>query len=212
MGGSHLNSTIHNIVRGASLTEGGFVVSIGDVDLLALAHGGGDSPPPVFDLNTDYEIAVRATEFAYKGALIRLQALNGQDTTAVLTPGIDTGPAEVCEAPIVGITHTDATFKQRNSGIINMAEAGRVKIDVTIVGLNNATASLYAYDGFQVQFGEVTSASEQATPLQLVTRAPATPAPVAAPVAAPVVTEAPVASAPVPSAPVTNAPVTSAPP
>lgn len=179
VGGAHVDATQRPIIQGSTLDDGGFVVTFGDMELSADRLG---LAPLLLETNKNYRIDVRATQYAYKGVLVRLEPLDGQDTTGSLMPLLNVREAEdICEAPVVGVTHTSSQFKQLHSATINMSEPGEIFLDITIVGLNNATASLYGYDAFRVKFGELDS-QETSAP---VTTAPITAVPTESPTTAP---------------------------
>lgn len=86
---------------------------------------------------------------------------------------------------VIGITHSNSTFKSITSGFLQVEQAGLMALDITIVGLNNASASLYGYDRFLLQFGESTNA-----PIAISTPKPSL-APTVSPVAGPTMAPTP---------------------
>lgn len=178
VGGSHLT---RNVTYNLSLAQLGIVVTLGSVVLTPVGSNSNSSninntnTVALFEANTDYEIQVQATVFQYKGCLIRLQGAKNQNVAAALLPGMNTGPAAACAGyahdGVVGVTHTSNEFKSVHSGIVHVSEAGNIVLDITVVGLNNAAASIYAYDGFHVLFASnnYTAAANSSSPVSVST-------------------------------------------
>ena len=145
--GSHISRTI--IYRGA-LEEGGVYT---DINRTVLAP----SISEVFYTGRDYVISVNGTLHDFKGVLIRLE-INGTadvDTSQALLPLSNTQNAIACTDPrIRGITHYNSSWKASASGILRVDEPAVVMLDITVVGLNNATASVYGYTRYLLNFTE----------------------------------------------------------
>jgi len=107
-------------------------------------------------IGVDHTISVVASLYeGYKGLLIRMESANGDlDLTGALQPGLNTVVTDICEAPVVGISHYENSFKKESSGTIRLDEAGTVYLDITMVGINDSFASLYGYSRYSVSFVE----------------------------------------------------------
>jgi len=215
VGGTHLwsNKTIFNE---GPLAEQGYVVFIENTPL---------TPGGSIELmtNTSYQISVNATADRLRGVLMRVKAPAGVDTQNVIVPSVGTQNADVCVAPVVGITHFWKNPKRWVSGFLYMPTATDVSLDVTVVKVNDENRSSFYYDGFQVVFKDSNTGPTTApkpTPPGIPTATPvvsptAMPAvlivPTAGPTAMPAGTGTP-SMAPVPTTaaptvmPVTNSP------
>lgn len=141
-------------------------------------------------IDTTYELTVLGTRYAYKGCLIRLESLDAQDLYAALLPSSNMGPALACvfgddsaaatntNPTVTGLTHTDRRLKQIHSGVLRMSDPGVVVLDITIVGMNNASASIYAFSSYPIQFvvpRKDTTATNTTTVAETRTVAPTSP-------------------------------------
>jgi hypothetical protein len=173
-GGAHLDSS--KSILSASLFEGGIAVFIGDTELEP-------SRTDTFPIGQDLPIQVVALPVSgdpvpFKGVLIRVEPPDGVDAFNAIMAAENTQQAGVCEAPVGGITHLNRDDKTLASGTIRFdEEVVGVALDVTVVFLNEATASAYAYTRFAANFRAV-------TPVPAPVLAPV-PAPVPVPVAGP---------------------------
>ena len=107
--------------------------------------------PFTIQTQTDYTLTVTTQNDAgFKGILIRLEAPEGVETAGALEPiDSDLKIANVCEAPVVGVTHTSNSQKMSVSTRLRMDQAAdRVNLDITGVGANFDQASVYGYNGF----------------------------------------------------------------
>jgi hypothetical protein len=171
-GGSHLDSS--KTILAATLFEGGIAVFVGDTQLEP-------SRTDEFPIGQDLPIqvvaqAVSGDPVAFKGVLIRVEAPDGvPDAFNAIIAAENTQQASVCEAPVGGITHFNRDEKTVASGTIRFdEEVLGVTLDISVVFLNEATASAYAYTRFTTNFRATTPISAPVT------------APVLAPVTAPV--------------------------
>jgi len=140
------------------------------------------------------EVEIVAAQNQFRGALIRLEPLAGQDVIGGLTPGTNASPAEICEAPVVGISHFDNLLKSSFSGTLQVDEPGETSLDITVVEINSAASSIYMYGGFNIVFFPPPT-SVPATAPSVGTSVPTTTfAPVASGTTAPTTTFAPVAN------------------
>jgi hypothetical protein len=210
------------MVRKGTLHDGAFQVTVGDVVLRAATDPNTTNATlsiPQFKVDTTYEISVLGTRYAYKGCLIRMESLNNQDLYAALLPGTNMGPAFACFGNesstsggdggtstnlVTGISHTDNPLKQLHSGVIRLADPGHVVLDITVVGINNATVSLYAYSQYTLRFVSAPTPTAPTTASSPQT-APQQPAPTSA-ISTPTAAPAPPPSSPVPSATPTSTP------
>jgi hypothetical protein len=203
VGGYHLatvtGTNTSRIVRRGPLSEGEFVVSLGDA-VLSPVNATSTNATAVFRINQEYEIAVFSNRYEYKGILIRFEFMGAAtiDVGEALIPDVNTQIAVACfgaSSNVIGITHFNNTFKTLHSGRVQVPQTGPVALDITVVGLNNATASLYGYDRFLVQFAEKEVPVAVPTPT---TAQPISVVPSRAPVAGP--------TAILPAAPISGAP------
>lgn len=160
---SHVNPLLHATIRGGSLSSGGVIVTIQPLKKDDSSTNNAVITLPTNQTlltNMEYKISVIGTQYVYKGCLIRLQGLSEQSDNTIATslePLLNTHSAEdVCSkyTNVVGITHNNSEFKQEHTGIVRLDEPGDILFDITIVGLNNQSASLYAYNNFTVSFGD----------------------------------------------------------
>ena len=146
-------------VRGLHLDDSnGRVVSAGDlassnvefkIDGIVMQP---DSPVD-FGIGQDYVVEIESLEFPLRGALFRLEAPDGVNTTAVLSPGDLMKVAAVCQAPIVGTTHFNRETKTKMTSIVRFDEpVDGVFFDVTGVFINNADGSVFVFQRFQANF------------------------------------------------------------
>ena len=131
-----------------SLAEGEVGVTVGGFVL--------DDASTTYSLSTgvDHSISIVGTLYdGYKGVLVRLESVTGElDLTAALQPGLNTVAAIICEAPVVGITHSESAFKKETGGTVRLDEAGDVYLDITMVGINDNLGSVYGHTRFLLSF------------------------------------------------------------
>ena len=151
--GSHLEPTFDGLPRTfgviqGSLAEGEIIVTLGGYML--------DNASTTYTLSTgvNQPISIVGTLYdGYKGILVRLESVTGElDLTAALLPGLNTVVASACEAPVVGISHSEASFKKETGGTIRLDEAGEVYLDITMVGINDNIGSVYGHTRFLLSF------------------------------------------------------------
>lgn len=172
VGGYHLDKSNNRTVSTNTLAAGGVDVRIGDVLL---------DPNAVADFATgqNHTVTVETTQFPIRGTLIRLQAPEGIDTTAALTPGMLMQAAKACvpSFPVVGTTHTDSSDKTALMSTIRFDDAAKsVILDVTVVFINGPAGSVYLYSRYLVNFN---AANVSASPTLSPVKGPAPKAPVA---------------------------------
>lgn len=178
VGPPHLNAAL---VQTGTLNEYGYRVLVDGVAI---------DGETVLATKTEYTLSVDAPETVFRGVLLRLQqqTSSSSNTAAVgvidLQPSTNTKTADVCAAPVVGVTHTDNSDKQLASGIVRVEDASTVSLDVTVVTVNNDQESIYSYSPFTLQFVDATDAP---TPQPTEVTVP----PTSSPTAAPVLTESP---------------------
>jgi len=145
VGGYHLDDSNDRTVISADLALGKVSVTIDD-DLLEP-----DGSAYTIQTQTDYTVTVTTeNEAGFKGVLYRLEAPDGVDTTGALEAiNSDLQLANVCQAPVVGVTHTDNNSKMSVSARLRMDEpADYVVLEITVVGVNSVEGSVYGYNGF----------------------------------------------------------------
>lgn len=144
--GDHLDTTGGRPVRLISLVDVGIVMQIGTTVL-------DESVVNDFPVGQDFQISVTATGPQYKGVLVRLEAPMGVNTVAALMPGTNTAISTRCVSPIIGITHTGNGLKSTSTGTIRFdTEVLDVMLDITVVLVNDSSASIYGYSAFKVNF------------------------------------------------------------
>lgn len=131
-----------------SLAEGEIVVTVGGSVL--------DDASATYSLaiGVDHSISIVGTLYdGYKGVLVRMESVTGElDLTAALQPGLNTVAAAICKAPVVGICHSENTFKKETGGTVRLDEAGDVYLDITMVGINDNLGSIYGHTRFLLSF------------------------------------------------------------
>lgn len=167
VGGSHITSnssssfftsttnSSNKLIRSSSLFDNDFLVTIDDAFVTA-----GTTTNPSFNINTPYTISVYNNRFLYKGILIRMEvpttSTTDDQSNFTFIPTTNTQLSYVCVAQgsnVIGITHTNSSFKSIHSGIMEMSQpTTNVTLDITVVGVNNDTISLYAYDRLYIDF------------------------------------------------------------
>ena len=137
--------------RGIQVSIGGNTVTPGQtLELIA-----GDS----------YEVEITASRNEFRGALVRLEAKQGQSVIGALTPGSNAGLAELCQAPVVGISHTDNYLKSTFVGMLLVEAVVETTLDITIVEINSAQSSIYMYGGYSINFTDAPGASAFVCPV-----------------------------------------------
>jgi hypothetical protein len=175
VGGFHLDTSNNRPVMSGTFTDAAIEVTLDGQVILP-------NTPVDVPIQQDVMISVIATDVTYLGVLVRLEAPGGVDTAGSLIPGANTQLANVCAAPVLGITHTDSSEKSMSTGTLRFdAETTDVVLDITVVFFNRADGSAYAYDQFNVNFRQA------ATPTDAPTATPVAASPVAVPVEPPVV-------------------------
>lgn len=146
VGGYHLDDSNNRTVKNGTLKEGAVQVTIGDEML---------NPDTVANFTTgeDHTVTIEAIQFSIRGALIRLEAPNGFNTTASLTPTVLMKEATVCVYPVVGTTHMDNSDKIVLKSTLHFEkDVNSVILDITVVFINNPQGSVYAYSRYLVNF------------------------------------------------------------
>ena len=165
VGGPHIltnttddsSSSATKLIQSSSLLDNEFLVAINDSFVTtAIALN------PTFYINTPNTISVYNNRFLYKGILIRVEIPTTDTTTTAgqsnftFVPLTNTQSSFAClqQGPnVIGITHTNSTFKNVHSGILEiLVPTSNVTLDITVVGVNNDTISLYAYDRVYINF------------------------------------------------------------
>jgi len=167
VGGGHLELLYNGLPRAfgvisGSLVDGDVVVLLGGIPLDPVS-------PTIVAAGQNHTIRVVGTLYdGYKGLLIRMEDVTeggDLDLTAALLPGLNTKSADVCIPPVVGVTHTDSAFKKECTATIRLDQAGDVILDITMVGINDAFATIYGYTRFNVTFVEAEVEETIATPV-----------------------------------------------
>jgi len=169
VGGFHLDeSNNRNVIQG-ELAVGGVRILINDDDDMQLLP----TAPITLQTGTDYTITV-LTDMAqgFQGILLRLGSRSGssRDLTTSLYPRSDDPDlqvAQVCVPPVAGVTHTNPDPKVSVTAVLRFDVPDEdLRLDVTLVGLNDETTSVFGYNQFQVVVeGEVTTPAPTAEPL-----------------------------------------------
>lgn len=154
VGGYHLDNSNNRPVINGTLDLGMVYVSVKTYRLAS-----GLSSPYSLSTQTDYTLTVTSdnTRGSMKGILMRLQGQDANNVIIDLTGAIQPvdnailKEASVCQAPIVGVTHTDSAVKTTVSAMLHFDNPGTIILDVTIVGLNDATASVFGYSNYAFQ-------------------------------------------------------------
>jgi hypothetical protein len=153
--------------------------------------------PTILPTGQDISFRIETFQVALRGFLIRVEApdpdVDLTGTIASDSPLVQNAAACDQESGnVVGLTHTDASEKAIVNATLRLDHvAVNVTIGVTVVFINNANLSVFAYDNYTVSFGSNTlppSATTSAIPLSPApVQAPTTPAvssPARAPIAA----------------------------
>ena len=180
---SSSGSSTSKLIRSSGLFDNDFLVTIGDTLLTRVT-----TVNPSFDINTPQTISVYNNRFLYKGILIRMEVPTTTSSTTTIqsnftfVPTTNTHYSFACVlqgSNVVGITHTNSSFKSIHSGIIEVTQpTTNVTLDITVVGVNNDTISLYAYDRLYIDFVDpnapidIPTASPVVTPVVSVTVTP----------------------------------------
>lgn len=194
MQGSHLSGSPGN--KG-TLEDGGFILSV---------HG--DEIVSTNDIITvssfDFDIVVSGVE--YKGILIRVGGADA-DQVVTSTTGL-TSEVAVCGG-VGAVTHTSRSLKSSAAASVSLDAAAELKVDITIVLVNNASESIFFYSSLTIQVvGE--SGAPALSPILLNTTAPGAKVPVAEPSTITEILESTVPSS-VPTNSDTQSPTTSGP-
>jgi hypothetical protein len=141
--GNHLSVQPGRTFETGSLADGGVSLLLDGSPLDATAATATD-----FSAATVHVLTLVGTS-PYRGLLVRLSAPSGVDTTtALLEVSDDLQDADVCSAPVAGITHTNADLKSMQSMSLSIRTEGEITLDVTVVFANNGTNSIYYYSGY----------------------------------------------------------------
>jgi hypothetical protein len=164
------------------------------------------APSEEITTNTDTTVTIGFSSTGstgFRGALIRASSTDGAEFT--LEPGVNGANAMACtEDGVLGVTHTSNDLKMELGAILNVATAGTVTLDVTVVlAQNSVDGSIYYYSSIDLTVvgepeidtnsTEATSAPAATTENTSAPAAMAEPAPTAS---APAVAEPTAASAP----------------
>jgi hypothetical protein len=139
--------------------------------------------PTILPTGQDISFRIETFQVALRGFLIRVEApdLNPDvDLSAIISSDSPLAQNAVACAQesgnVVGLTHTDASEKTTvNTTLRSDLLAVNVTIGVTVVFINNANLSVFAYDSYTVSFGSNT------LPPSATSTIPLSPAPVKAP-------------------------------
>jgi len=92
----------------------------------------------------------------FKGVLVRLEMAgrDAPDATGALstTSNVLRLADDTCVAPVTGITHNGNGEKTIAEGTLRVDEEADGELDITLVYVNNQTASEYAYTGYELAF------------------------------------------------------------
>ena len=114
----------------------------------------------------ELEVVITATTNLFRGALIRLEPLDGQSVLGGLTPGTNAAIATICQAPVVGINHFNNETKTTFSGTLMVEALGPATLDITVVEINSPAESIYMYGGYNISFVSSPGAAGASTILQ----------------------------------------------
>jgi hypothetical protein len=175
VGGYHVTTSNDRQVIGKALIDGKVGVQIDGTYI---------EPDSVITLQTqtDYNLRVETPiDPGFKGILLRLEAADSNtdnededsgtiiDTTTALIPADATimKLSERCEAPIIGLTHINNETKKFVEALMRLDEpSNNVRLDITIVAVNDERGSVYGYNSFLFQFEGDTKTDNNDTPLQ----------------------------------------------
>ena len=151
---SHVSSTktvvLTNLTK-RDVTVTAKAISSGTIIPLALSNGS-NGPPTKLLTGVKYSIEVKGTNM--RGVLLRLEdkGTPKKDLTENFDPGVNTQFADVCSAPIAGLTHTSSANKNLVSGKLEMDTARALSLDVSVVFVNDNTNAIHSYDQFSLIF------------------------------------------------------------
>jgi hypothetical protein len=94
----------------------------------------------------------------YAGILLRIESSDGSmDLSSAIIPGTNTKAAMTCIAPVGGVDHEDSAPKRISTATVRIDESSEIYLDITVVGMNNDTASVFGYTRYQVKFTNQTT-------------------------------------------------------
>mmetsp|Transcript_21626 Transcript_21626/g.27291 ORF Transcript_21626/g.27291 Transcript_21626/m.27291 type:complete len:355 (+) Transcript_21626:168-1232(+) len=135
IGGNSYGS--HGAMGKGSLDNGNLMLSIENDDVLEFKLS--DQTITVLD-TTSYSVDLKGetnTNMLFRGFLIRLEALSGQDISTALTPiSSNAQPMPnfiACGINVEAITHINANDKSSTTFELNLKEPGNYKFEVTVV-------------------------------------------------------------------------------
>jgi hypothetical protein len=107
------------------------------------------------ETGTDYTILIQAQDGSFRGALIRASSPDGAEFT--LEPGVNGANAMACtEDGVLGVTHMSSDLKTELGATLNIAVAGTITLDVTVVqSQNSQDGSVYFYTPYTLTADEV---------------------------------------------------------
>jgi hypothetical protein len=150
VGGGHLDASNGRTVQTGELYQGGVSVTLSNVQNPLVPM-----QAVTIATQTEYTLTVATTtEPGFKGILLRLGGSSGNDDNNAMTiqPTDATilQEANACTSEInaVGVTHVDNTPKLSVSAVVRFDAPGTVALDITLVGANLDTISVYGYNGF----------------------------------------------------------------
>ena len=149
--GFHLDMSNNRAVVTGELAQGGVQLLIDNrLPLIPTA-------PTRLETGIDYALTVQTSNpNGFQGVLLRLEdtaTSNKRDLSLVMLPSfndLDLQTATVCQPPIGGITHTNSTSKMAVTANLRLAFPGTLHLDVTMVGANDATTSVYGYNQYEI--------------------------------------------------------------
>jgi hypothetical protein len=150
VGGGHLDASNGRTVQTGELYQGGVSVTLSNIQSPLIPM-----QAVTIATQTEYTLTVATTtEPGFKGILLRLGSSgNDDDNNAMTIQPTDATilqEANACttESNAVGVTHVDNTPKLSVSAVVRFDAPGTVALDITLVGANLDTISVYGYNGF----------------------------------------------------------------
>jgi hypothetical protein len=185
VGGFHLDASNGRTVQTGELYQGGVSVTLSNIQSPLVPM-----QATTIATQTEYTLTVATTnEQGFKGILLRLggsETMTIQPTDATILQEASACTTESNYA--VGVTHVNNAPKLSVSALVRFDAPGTVALDITLVGINADTVSVYGYNGFVLDV-QGDAAAVVTTSAPVTTAAPLAPGETRSPSASPTLSD-----------------------
>lgn len=190
-GAGHCMSGTPSIFKSSHGSSGSGELQSGDITISTSTNTSNLAEITTVETGTEYKLTINSVKGqAYKGFLVRVSDKNNGDASGVVTENtIDTKSLSLCEANVVGITHTNRNLKSGISMALKSNLPIELLVEVTVVIENSmGVKDAYYYSAYELSMQDALTSSPTPLPTRSLTPAPTnlpTPAPTSSPTAVP---------------------------